>query len=90
MSFFCTECSILRNGPRSKDGVCAKFIERQGQSPKTAEAEGSAGFTGCITLETEDELRVLVELLCHSTGAPGFDARIARLREEAKKLWSTR
>lgn len=43
-----------------------------------------------ISCRTEDELRVLVELLCHSKGAPGFDKRITRLREEALSKWHKR
>lgn len=45
---------------------------------------------GCLTVRTEDELRVLAELLCHSKGAPGFDKRIARLREEVVNKWEKR
>lgn len=48
MSFFCTECSILRSGPRTKDDVCAKCVEKRGQRPQTDEAKGSDEFTGCI------------------------------------------
>jgi hypothetical protein len=48
MSFFCTECSILRSGPRTKDDVCAKCVEKRGQSHQTAAAKGSDEFTGCM------------------------------------------
>ncbi len=43
-----------------------------------------------ISIQTEDELRVLVELLCHTKGSRGFDLRISRLRDEALSKWHTR
>jgi len=61
------------------DGTYAWPNSREGDMLREAKKE----IENSITVQTEDELRVLVELLCHSKGAPGFDQRISRLRDEA-------
>jgi len=71
----CLECDEF--GEACAVGVCAK-------------ASVSTEFTGSISVQSTDELRVLVELLCHTKGGPGFDIRIARLRKEAAMLWEDR
>jgi hypothetical protein len=60
------------------------------RSSQAATVLGSAEFNGSISVQSTDELRVLVELLCHTKGVPGFDIRIARLRKEAVMLWEGR
>ena len=68
-------------------------IERQivdaVNSLKPQMAENRNDPNSFLSIQSNDELRVLVELLCHTTGYPGFESRIARLKEEVLSKWET-
>ena len=56
-------------------------------------SEAKKELENSITCQTEDELRVLVELLSHPPfkyNASIFDRRISRLRHEAVTKWNSR
>ena len=73
--------SVEENGKDQLDKLGEEIARKLSESAQTV---------GYLTIQTEDELGALVELLCHSKGAPGFDERIARLREEVVDKWESR
>jgi hypothetical protein len=44
-------------------------------------------FTGSLSIQSTDELCVLVELMWETKGFDRFDVRSARLRKEVTMLW---
>ena len=71
------------------DGTYAWPNNREGDMLREAKKE----LENSITCQTEDEFRVLVELLSHPPfkyNASIFDRRISRLRDEAVTKWNSR
>jgi len=61
----CDKCANVADGTVCME--CTNFdLFEVARCPKPPSSLGSIKFTGSISIQSTDELRVLVELLCHS------------------------